>query len=53
MSAKIRQQLREPETVEEIEKDIATIREWLVKQPHLPKDIGELSLRLSQSSFWV
>lgn len=39
MSLKIREELREPDA-EAIERDMAIIREWLEKQPHLPKDIG-------------
>lgn len=45
MSAMIRQELREPDSPEAIERDIATIREWLTKQPHLPKDMGKLAIR--------
>lgn len=43
MSAKIREELREPDA-DAIAKDIVAIREWLEKQPHLPKDMGK---------FWV
>lgn len=43
MSASIRAELREPESPEDIEKDIASIREWLSRQPHLPKDMGKSS----------
>lgn len=39
MSAKIREELREPDPAA-VEKDVAAIREWLEKQPHLPKDMG-------------
>jgi hypothetical protein len=41
MSAKIREELREPASKDEIMKDIAIIREWLEKQPHLPKDMDD------------
>lgn len=37
LSAKIREELREPDA-DAIAKDIVAIREWLDKQPHLPKD---------------
>lgn len=40
MSAKIREELREPDA-EAVAKDVAAIREWLEKQPHLPKDMGK------------
>lgn len=40
MSVSIRAELREPESPEDIEKDIVAIREWLSRQPHLPKDMG-------------
>lgn len=42
MRVSIRAELREPENAADIEKDIATIREWLNHQPHLPKDMGKL-----------
>lgn len=41
MSAQIRQELREPESPGAIDKDVASIREWLSRQPHLPKDMGK------------
>lgn len=41
----IRQELREPENGDEITRDIAAIREWLEKQPHLPKDMDDGRLR--------
>lgn len=43
MSAKIREELREPDA-DAIAKDIAAIREWLDKQPHLPKDMDDQRL---------
>jgi hypothetical protein len=39
MSAKIREELREPDA-DSVAKDLVAIREWLDKQPHLPKDMG-------------
>lgn len=45
MSVFIRQELREPENPEDIEKDVAAIREWLNRQPHLPKDMGKSRIR--------
>lgn len=40
MRVTIRKELREPENPDAIEKDVAAIREWLIRQPHLPKDMG-------------
>lgn len=40
MHAKIREELREPDEAA-IVKDVVAIREWLDKQPHLPKDMGK------------
>lgn len=45
MSAKIREELREPDA-DAVAKDIAAIREWLEKQPHLPKDMGKWNARI-------
>lgn len=47
MSAKIREELREPDA-DAIAKDIVAIREWLDKQPHLPKDMGKIFFDRSQ-----
>lgn len=33
-------------TKSEIEEDLRRLREWLNKQPHFPKNIGELFHRL-------
>lgn len=49
MSAKIREELREPDA-ETFAKDLAMIREWLEKQPHLPKDMGKQSQHLHTTS---
>ncbi|XP_013105684.1 alpha-tocopherol transfer protein-like [Stomoxys calcitrans] len=40
----IREELREPENVEEVERDLKKIREWLDTQPHLPKDMDDVRL---------
>lgn len=40
----IREELREPENQEEVERDIKLIREWLDTQPHLPKDMDDVRL---------
>jgi len=45
MSARIRQELREPENVDAIDKDVLAIREWLARQPHLPKDMDDQRLK--------
>lgn len=45
MRITIRDELREPESAEEISKDVAAIREWLNTQPHLPKDMDDGRLR--------
>jgi len=44
IAAKIREELREPDAAS-VEKDLAAIREWLEKQPHLPKDMDDGRLR--------
>ena len=47
IAAKIREELREPDA-DAVAKDVAAIREWLEKQPHLPKDMGKkLTLKRS------
>jgi len=51
MSAKIREELREPDA-DTIVKDIAIIREWLDKQPHLPKDMGRMKPFFKEKSFY-
>lgn len=45
MSASIRKELREPDSPDAIEKDVASIREWLSRQPHLPKDMDDQRLK--------
>lgn len=45
MRVHIREELREPESAEAIDKDVALIREWLEMQPHLPKDMDDARLR--------
>ncbi|XP_055382855.1 alpha-tocopherol transfer protein-like [Condylostylus longicornis] len=45
MRVSIREELREPENPEDIEKDVKLIREWLETQPHLPKDMDDARLR--------
>lgn len=45
MCAKIKEELREPANPADIDRDIGIIREWLGKQPHLPKDMDDARLR--------
>ncbi|XP_065073961.1 alpha-tocopherol transfer protein-like isoform X1 [Ochlerotatus camptorhynchus] len=45
LSAKIKEELREPANPADIDRDIGIIREWLGKQPHLPKDMDDARLR--------
>ena len=45
MRVTIRQELREPENPQDIERDVALIREWLETQPHLPKDMDDQRLK--------
>lgn len=45
MRVTIRKELREPENPEDIERDVTIIREWLNRQPHLPKDMDDGRLR--------
>lgn len=52
MSAKIREELREPDA-DAIAKDVAAIREWLEKQPHLPKDMGKKEEGWARSYPWI
>lgn len=53
MSAKIRQELREPESMDAIEKDVLAIREWLARQPHLPKDMGNEKFMIFHHCQWL
>lgn len=45
MRVSIREELREPDSAEAIDADVAKIREWLELQPHLPKDMDDARLR--------
>lgn len=45
MSAQIRQELREPDSVDDINKDVLAIRDWLSRQPHLPQDMDDQRLK--------
>lgn len=45
MRVKIREELREPDNLDAVDRDVAQIHEWLKLQPHLPKDMDDQRLR--------
>lgn len=48
MRVKIREELREPESLDAVDRDVAQIHEWLKLQPHLPKDMGKFHFAIRQ-----
>ncbi|XP_026473073.1 alpha-tocopherol transfer protein-like [Ctenocephalides felis] len=45
MCVKIREELREPNDEEAVNRDLASVKEWLKLQPHLPKDMDDQRIK--------